>query len=44
VLVWCRKCPEDDVKEINRMNIRGTFEQNLKDEGLILEQDIKVLI
>ena len=44
MLVWCRKCPEDDEREITRMNIRRTFEQNLKDEGLTLEHDIKVLI
>lgn len=44
VLVWCRHCPEDDENEINRMNIRRSFEKNLQDEGLALEHDFKVLI
>ena len=42
VLVWCLKDNDED-KEAT-MHTRRVFEQNLKEEGLILEHDIKVWI
>ena len=40
VLVWCSKTDE---REDVRKNIRRVFEQNLEEEGLRLEHDMKVL-
>ena len=44
VLVWCLKCAENDKKEELRTNVRSTFEENLREEGLELEHDIQVWI
>jgi len=44
VLVWCGKNRESEQTRQVKMNIRRAFEQNLKEEGLVLEYDIKVWV
>jgi len=43
VLVWREKSQESDRTRQN-MKSRRVFEQNLKEDGLILEYDIKVWV